>query len=139
MQIGGNERTVNRVFYGADSGVEIAKVQVLVSRDFNERTYLLTDTGAALTSGTRGFGTQVTVSDFAKVQEGPCNLCEINQSGSYGAKDFAKTTYYVQSTAARFSTLDAGTDRQPLAQKTISAMFELQPFEKIVVDPEASR
>jgi Tfp pilus assembly protein PilX len=139
MQIGSNERTVNRVFYTADSGIEIAKVQVLVSRDFNARTYLITDTGAALVSGTRQIGTQVTVSDFAKVQEGPCNLCEINQAGAYGAKDFAKTTYYVQSTAARFSTLNAGTTREPLAQKTISAMFELQPFEKTVVDPQASK
>jgi len=138
MQIGSNERTVNRVFYTADSGIEVAKVQVLVSRDFSARTYTITDSGAALTSGTRQVGTEVRVSDFAKVQEGPCNLCEINQAGAYGAKDYAKTTYYVQSTASRFSTLDAGTTKEPLAQKTISAMFELQPFEKIVVDPNAS-
>lgn len=139
MQIGTNERTVNRVFYTADSGVEVAKVQVLVSRDFNARTYMMTDTGAPLVSGARQFGTQVTVSDFAKVQEGPCNLCEINQAGAYGAKDYAKTTYYVQSTAARFATRDAGTTKEPLAQKTISAMFELQPFEKVVVDPKQSK
>jgi len=139
MQIGSNERTVNRVFYTADSGIEVAKVQVLVSRDFNARTYMITDSGAALVNGTKQVGTEVRVSDFAKVQEGPCNLCEINQAGAYGAKDFAKTTYYVQSMASRFATLNAGTTREPLAQKTISAMFELQPFEKTVVDPKQSK
>lgn len=139
MQIGANERTVNRVFYAADSGIETAKVQVLVSRDFSPHTYTFSDTGAVFTNGTLQYGTQVAVSNFAKVQEGPCNLCEINQAGTYSARDFAKTTYYVESAAQRFGTSDANTTRQPVAQKTISAMFELQPFDKVIVDPNASK
>jgi Tfp pilus assembly protein PilX len=139
MQIGANERTVNRVFYATDSGIETAKVQVLVSRDFSPHTYVFSDTGAVFASGTVQFGTQVTVSNFAKVQEGPCNLCEINQAGTYNARDYAKTTYYVESSAQRFGTPDGGNTRQPVAQKLISAMFELQPFDKTIVDPNASK
>jgi len=139
MQIGANERTVNRVFYAADSGIETAKVQVLVSRDFSPHTYTFSDTGAVFTNGTLQYGTQVAVSNFAKVQEGPCNLCEINQAGSYGGRDYSKTTYSVTATAARFGTLDAGTGRTPLAQKTLSAMIEMQPFEKTVVDPAKAK
>ncbi|HSG38912.1 MAG TPA: hypothetical protein VLE27_04675, partial [Thermoanaerobaculia bacterium] len=95
--------------------------------------------GVQLVSGKTQFGTQVTLSDFQKVQESPCNLCEINQGGGYGGKDYSKTTYTVTATAARFATFDAGGDRTPLAQKSVSAMLEMQPFEKTVVDPEAAK
>jgi Tfp pilus assembly protein PilX len=139
MQIGANERTLSRVFYSADSGIEAAKVQVLVSRDFSTHNYVFSDSGLALSAGNLQFATQVTVSDFAKVQEGPCNLCEINQEGSYGSKALGKTTFSVQSSGARFGTGDAGANRQPIAQKTISAMFELQPFDKVIVDPNATK
>jgi Tfp pilus assembly protein PilX len=139
MQVGSNERTINRVFYAADSGIEAATAQVLVTKDFTARTYLLTDTGLQLVSGKLQFGTQVQISDFQKLQETPCNLCEINQAGSYGGRDYSKTTYSVTATAARFGTLTAGTAKTPLAQKTLSAMLEMQPFEKTIVDPEDSK
>jgi Tfp pilus assembly protein PilX len=140
MQMGSNERTVSRVFYSADSGIEAATAQVLVTKDFTARTYLFTDSGLQLVAGGKvQFGTQVALSDFRKVQESPCNLCEINQGGGYGGKDYSKTTYTVMATASRFATLDAGADRTPLAQKAISAMMEMQPFEKTIVDPEAEK
>ena len=140
MQVGSNERTVSRVFYSADSGIEAATAQVLVTKDFTARTYLFTDSGLQLVAGDKvQFGTQVTLSEFQKVQEAPCNLCEINQAGGYGGKDYSNTTYTVTATAARFATLDAGAERTPLAQKTISAMMTMQPFEKTIVDPEAEK
>jgi PilX N-terminal len=138
MQIGSNERIVNRVFYAADAGTQAGLAQVLVNRDFSGHTFLLTDTGLQLVTSQLQFGTQVAVSDFAKVQEGPCNLCEINQSGTYGSKDYSKSTFAFTSTAARFATINAGTDKSPLAQQAIDAMFELQPIEKVIVDPEKS-
>jgi Tfp pilus assembly protein PilX len=136
MQMGSNERTLSRVFYAADSAIEAATAQVLVTKDFTARTYLFTDTGLQLVNNDLQFGTQVALSDFEKLQEAPCNLCEINQAGSYGGKDYSKTTYSVTATASRFGTGDAGASRTPVAQKTISAMVEMQPFEKTVVDPE---
>jgi Tfp pilus assembly protein PilX len=139
MQVGSNERTVNRVFYAADSGIEAAAVQVLVTKDFTARTYLFTDTGLSLVSGKLQYGTQVRITDFQKLQESPCNLCEINQAGSYASRDYSKTTYSVTATASRFGTLTATTNDKPLAQKTLSAMIEMQPFEKTVVDPDKSK
>jgi Tfp pilus assembly protein PilX len=139
MQVGSNERTVSRVFYAADSGIEAAIAQVLVTKDFTPRTYLFTDTGLQLVTGKLQLGTQVAISDFQKLQELPCNLCEINQAGTYGGRDYSKTTYSVTATASRFGTLDAGTGKTPLAQKVLSAMVEMQPFEKTVVDPSPAK
>ena len=42
-------------------------------------------------------------------------------------------------TSLGFGTGDGGANRQPIAQKTISAMFELQPFDKVIVDPNATK
>jgi Tfp pilus assembly protein PilX len=138
VQIGSNERTVNRVFYAADAGTQAGLAQVLVSRDFTSHTYLLTDTGLQLVTSTLQYGTQVVLANFSKVQEGPCNLCEINQAGTYGSKDYKKTTLSFTSTASRFATINAGTAKTPLAQSTIEAMFEIQPIEAVVIDPNAS-
>lgn len=137
-QIGNNERVINRVFYAADAGTHAGLAQVLVSRDFAAHTYLLTDTGLQLIDSKLQYGTQVAVSDFSKVQEGPCNLCEINQAGTYGGKDYSKSTYAFTSTASRFATINAGGAKTPLAQATIEAMFQVQPIEKTVVDPTKS-
>ena len=140
-QIGNNERVINRVFYAADAGTHAGLAQVLVSRDFSAHTYLLTDTGLQLIDDKTKlqYGTQVAVSEFSKVQEGPCNLCEINQAGTYGGKDYSKSTYTFTSTASRFATFGTGDAKTPLAQATIEAMFQIQPIEKTVVDPEKSK
>jgi len=138
-QIGNNERTVNRVFYAADAGTQAGLAQVMVDRDFSGHTYLLTDTGLQLVTSALQYGTQVAISDFSKVQEGPCNLCEINQSGTYGSKDYKKTILAFTSTASRFATITAGTTKTPLAQETIDAMFEIQPIEAVVIDPQKSK
>jgi len=135
MQMGSNERTVSRVFYSADSGIEAAIAQVLIAKDFEPKTYLYTDSGLQpFVANKLQFGAQVDVSRIEKVQEAPCNLCEINQSGGYGGKDYAKTTYLVTSTASRFGTFDVAAAHTPLAQKTVSAMIAVQPFEKTIVD-----
>ena len=144
MQVGSNERTVSRVFYAADAGIEAAIAKALVSRDFGSRTYTYSDSGLRLVAdGTLQLAAQVEVSDLFQVQEGPCNLCEINQSGGYGGKDFKKVAYIVNATASRFGTMDGGTERMPLAQKTISAIVQMEPFEpaieslKTINDPDA--
>ncbi|HEV8581517.1 MAG TPA: hypothetical protein VGX68_20825 [Thermoanaerobaculia bacterium] len=133
-QIGSNERTINRVFYAADAGTHAALAQILVSRDFDAHTYLLTDTGLQLIDTKLQYGTQVAVSPIVKINEGPCPLCEINQVGTYGNRAYSKTTFSFTSTASRFATIDAGTAKTPLAQETIEAMFDLQPIERSVVD-----
>lgn len=128
MQIGSNERTLNRVFYAADAGIELAVARAVVTADHTPITFTYTDTGAAMASGTLGLGTQVEVTAFHPIQVSACNLCEINNVGSYQDKAFYKVNHAVTVRATRFASLTAGTQRTPLAQKTVSAMVEIQPF-----------
>jgi hypothetical protein len=146
MQMGSNERTVSRVFYSADAGIEAAIAKALVAQDFGARTYLYTDSGLQLAPSEDGkpvLAAQVDVSVLYPMQQAPCNLCEINQAGGYGGKDYYKMTHVVTATATRFGTMDGGAERVPIAQKTISAMIEMQPFEstmesiKVLDDPDA--
>jgi hypothetical protein len=128
MQTGRNERTINRVFYAADAGVETAIARALVASDHKGRTFFFTDSGQALTPGTLELGTEVTISDFFPIQEGPCNFCEINNGGGYQGRDYYNVTHAVTVRATRFATVDAGTDRKVVAQKTVSAMVDIQPW-----------
>jgi hypothetical protein len=128
MQVGTNERTLNRVFYAADAGISLAIAKALVSNDTRPQQFLYTDSGATLNSGQLDLGTQVSVSAFIPIQVTACNLCEINNVGTYADRAFYKVNHAVTVTASRFATLDAGSSKTPLAQKTVSAMIEVQPF-----------
>jgi type II secretory pathway component PulK len=128
MLVGSNERTLNRVFYAADAGIELAVARAVVTADHTPITFTYTDSGASMTSGTLGLGTQVEVTAFHPIQVSACNLCEINNVGTYQDKAFYKVNHAVTVRATRFASLTAGTQRTPLAQKTVSAMVEIQPF-----------
>jgi hypothetical protein len=132
MQTGRNERTVNRVFYAADAGIETAIARALVASDHAGRNFFFTDSGQALTPGTLELGTEVSISDFYPIQEGPCNFCEINNGGGYQGRDFYNITHAVTIQATRFATVNAGTDRKVVAQKMVSAMVDIQPWKSSV-------
>ena len=128
MQSGRNERTVSRVFYAADAGIETAIARALVASDHKGRTFFFTDSGSALTSGTLELGTEVSISDFFPIQEAPCDYCEVNNSSGYQGRDYYNITHAVTVRATRFASLDAGDSRKPLAQKTLSTMVDIQPW-----------
>lgn len=128
MQSGRNERTVNRVFYAADAGIETAIARALVAADHRGRNFFFTDSGSALTSGTLELGTEVNISDFFPIQEAPCDYCEINNGSGYQGRDYYNITHAVTARATRFASLDAGGSRKVLAQKTISTMVGIQPW-----------
>ncbi|MGH9361992.1 MAG: PilX N-terminal domain-containing pilus assembly protein [Thermoanaerobaculia bacterium] len=134
MQVGSNEKTINRVFYVADSGIEIATARVLVSRDHRARIYTMTDNGGVMTEGKVQLGTRVDVSPFYPIFDAPCNLCEINNAGAYNERAFRKIIHAVTVDAARFARLEDGSNETPVAQKTLSAMIEIQPWQ---ASPEA--
>jgi hypothetical protein len=128
LQVGANEKTISRVFYAADAGIELATARALVTSDHSQRTYLVTDSGVALVSGKLQLGTAVNVSPFFPILDSPCNLCEINNAGAYNERAYRKINHAVTVRAARFGTVDAGGSRTPVAQKVISAMVEVQPW-----------
>lgn len=127
-QIGTNERTINRVFYASDAGIERAVARALVAADHTPQDFFFNDSGGAMVSGKLELGTRVEVSAFHPIQVTACNLCEINNVGTYADKAYYKVNHAVTSRATRFATLNAGGTRTPLAQKTVSAMVEVQPF-----------
>jgi len=127
-QIGTNERTLNRVFYAADAGIERAVARALVAADHSPQDFFFTDSGGTMVSGKLELGSQVEVSAFHPIQVTACNLCEINNVGTYADKAYYKVNHAVTSRATRFATINAGGTRTPLAQKTVSAMVEVQPF-----------
>lgn len=133
MQVGSNEKTINRVFYVADSGIEIATARVLVTSDHRSRIYTMTDAGTLLQAKVQ-LGTRVDVSPFYPIYDAPCNLCEINNAGAYNERAFRKINHAVTVDAARFATLRDGSNETPVAQKRLSAMIEIQPWR---ASPEA--
>lgn len=128
-QIGTNERTLNRTFYAGDAGIERAIMRALVTVDKQPETYFYTDSGQPLVGGRLELGTQVEVSAFYPIQFTDCDLCEVNNKGTYGGKVYWKVTHAVTTRATRFATLNAGGTRTPIAQKTISTMVEGAPLQ----------
>lgn len=136
-QIGNNERTLARVFYAANAGVEVATAKALVTADYNAQTFSYNDVGPTLATGQLAIGTNVQTSAFLPVQDVPCNLCEINNvdgSGTYADRSYSKVNHIVTVQAQRFATVDGGSTLTPVAQRTLTAMVEVQPFKS---PPEA--
>jgi len=128
LQIGGNERVVNRVFYAADSGIGAATARALVSANYTGLTFSMLDP----VSGTSlAINNNVTTSPFYPILDAPCNLCEINNQGTYSEKAYRRINHAVTSVADRRGAA-LGTD--VIAQKTLSAMVEVQPWKS---SPEA--
>lgn len=124
-QIGANERVQQRLFYAANSGIAASTARALTNADYSSTTYALGDPGSAIA----GLGFEVEVSPFFPILDSPCHLCEINQVGAYNERSFRAINHAVTSIALRRRGTSA-----PLAQKTLSAMVEVQPWRQT---PEA--
>jgi len=119
MQIGSNERTIQKVFYAAETGVQMATARALVIPEITEFTVNLKDNEKVL------FEHEVAVSPFYPIMQATCNLCEFNDSGEYVDK-YKKVNFAVNATATR-KTILPSTDA--LAAKTVGALVEIQPLQ----------
>ncbi len=127
MLVGASDRTRERTFYAADSGLGAATARALAMAKYEAATYELTDndTPAGLDIKNR-----VQVSPFLPVLSGPCNLCEVNAAGPgqrYGSKSYWKVTHAVAAQATR----QGGPSAIPLSQLTISSMVDVEPWEDL--------
>lgn len=120
VEVGANERTVNRVFYGAEAGVTVAVTNLLIANDRTAQNLTFMDPGSTT------LGTHVAIPAMAEVNTGPCNLCEINQGSDYKA-----ITNEVVVTATRFG-VDSGGKETVLATKNLDLMVEFQPFRDVL-------
>jgi Tfp pilus assembly protein PilX len=127
VEVGANERTVNRVFYGAEAGVTAAVTNLLIANDRSAQDLTFMDPGSTT------LGTRVQIPAMVEINAGPCNLCEINQGTDYKA-----ITHDVVVTATRFG-VDSGGAKTTLATKNLELMVEFQPFKDVLnVAPDAA-
>lgn len=121
MQLGANEKTLQRSFYAADSGLSLKQAEALTEADFASKTYTMQDLGMA----TPGLTTQqVETSPFYPIEKSPCNLCDINNQGEYRENSFWRLNYAATVEASRF----VGSSTEATAMKTIATMVSVQPW-----------
>lgn len=129
MRMGANERTLQRVFYAADSGFGAAVSRALVQADYSAGEVIVPDPGSPPAFN---FRHTVGVSPLVPVLTAPCNLCQINNAGTYGTKLYHKVSHASTASGQRVGgELDAPA---LVAEKTLSAMLDIQPLEST---PEA--
>lgn len=124
MQVGAHERTNQRILYSADSGLGAATARALALAEYSASTFTFKDIEG---TGLLGMRQRVEVTPFLPVLPAPCNLCEINYSGTaalYGKKPYKKITHGVAGTAFR-----EGATGTRVAQKVVSKMVDVQPWE----------
>ena len=134
MQIGSNERTTEKVFYAADTGIQMATARAIVVPDLTKFTISLKDNEKVL------FKHDVAMSPFYPLMQATCNLCEFNDPGEY--KDqYKKVNFGVTAVATRKTVLPSS---DALAAKTLSSLVEVQPIQltnetmaKVLSDPAA--
>jgi len=124
MRMGANERVLQRVFYAADAGFGTSLSRAMVQGDFTGQTFTLPDSSAP---AAMNFRHSVAVTPLVPVLSAPCNLCQINNAGNYGAKQYHKVSHAVAVDAQRLG----GEIDNPgmVAQKALSAMLDVQPME----------
>lgn len=128
VEVGANERTVNRVFYAAEAGVSVAVTDLLISNNHQPLNLTFMDPGSTT------LGTHVAIPALTQVNAGPCNLCEINQNNN----QYMSITNDVQVTATRFGVASGGAETV-LATKNLELMVEFQPFSSVLdVSPDQS-
>ncbi len=121
MQIGANERTIQKVFYAADSGFAASTAKALVNADYAAHIYTLPDADA---SGLLAAQFELDASPFLPILQAPCNLCEINNAGEYGAQNYQRVNHALTIVAGR----EAGAGIR-LAERTLAAMVDVQPWQ----------
>jgi hypothetical protein len=82
VQVGSNERTVNRTFYAADSGLGIAAAEALASGRYTSTTVILNKISVGLGgSSAANVADRVTISALVPIQTVRCDWCPANANG----------------------------------------------------------
>jgi hypothetical protein len=135
VQVGSNERTVSRMFYSADSGLGVAVAEALLVNNNPDnptlpgsRTVLLNKVSVGAGSNlSTNVADRVTISAFVPIQYVRCDLCQSEE----GRQKFWRVNHAVSATAERIAWTGSGAppaDATLLGQKTLSAMFQFEPW-----------
>lgn len=119
--IGSQERTTQRAFYAADSGINLAIADALRGDRNPKEIELENPTGL--------FGSdlidRIETSPFWMVNYGPCDLCQVNE----GSKEYHKVNHAVTSRGLRIAQGESEDENVPVARREVTVMVELQPIE----------
>ena len=124
LEIGSAERTIQRVFYSAESGVASTVAKALTEADYGSRSYRFEERNAVGVVRLANFRSDTEVSQFVPIIDPPCNLCEINDAGTYSDDSYKKVTFGVESAARRQNEGSTAI----LAQKVIDTNVDVQPW-----------
>ena len=119
---GFQERTMERVFYAAESGLQLPVANALAEGNFDatvherEQSILEADRLAEVKE-------RVESSRMLCLVEAPCNLCSINQGRSYTRRNHA-----LAANAARIG-VAADSSEVRVARKALSQMVDVEPFD----------
>ena len=118
--VGSNERTLQRVFYGAESGIHLAVARALANHEKCGQCNAFEDVphpspGSLLTAFIEN--------DTIEPIDTPyCNLCSVNDALQYDGSAFYKVNHAI---TARASLVYGG---EVAAQKTVSNMVDVLPW-----------
>jgi hypothetical protein len=119
------ERTIERTFYAAESGLETSIARALGDGDFGPVEHVARrnefEQGELMNVVER-----VQTSPFFCMADTPCNLCSINQGSQ-----FVKRNHMVAVNAARSGVLGDGTEI-PVGRKSLSAQVNVEPMQTLV-------
>lgn len=125
MQLGSNDRVLQRAFYAGDTGINYATARLLVTKETSAILLPVTERVTTGTDRTPSAATRVQLAAVIPVLSGPAAYSEINNVGTYSSK--AANRSVVSIAAAGQRTLQGSTG--PVASRTVSALIDLQPFE----------
>lgn len=130
LEIGTAERAITRTFYGSDSGLQWALARALTKRDYQAQDLNLFSETRSQFGGSLSRGFDVEVSHMVPINLGTCNLCCANENEEYC--QFRRVNHAVTSAATELSwagtSADPTADARTQAQKTLTIMFEVEPF-----------
>lgn len=130
VQVGANEKTINRTFYAADSGLSIWLAELLVKQKNPESMTVILNkisVGAKGNPLTANVADRVTISKGDLVNKYTCNWCPAAENNS---QQYFHEDYVVSATAQRIAWDGSGSppsDATVLGQKTLTATFRLEP------------
>ena len=77
VQLGSNERTISRTFFGANSGLDVATGRHLLENEDRSLTYIQNISSL----GGQSLADQIQVSKITILSTAPCDFCPVNENG----------------------------------------------------------
>ena len=127
VQIGANERTINRVFYAAEAGAALTVAKTLTAKDYSETTAILFETHPL--NATNNLAAVAKTTLMIPTAISYCGWCPADNDGT----QFYKVTHMLNVTTDVVSWTGSGpppVGALSLGQKTLGMVVEVQPWKE---------